>query len=102
MELEVESARVADGLALVVPPPKSRGGRAAVGALQARPTIPTLKESSVNLSSQPPKTAGFTQLTFAETLRPPPSALLEAADRSGRPPPAELAELSPLRLFILE
>ena len=42
MELEVESARVADGLALVVPPPQSRGGRAAVGALQARSPVSTL------------------------------------------------------------
>ena len=42
MQLEVESAGVADGLALVVPPPQRRGGRAAVGTLQARATVPSL------------------------------------------------------------
>ena len=42
MELEVESAGVADGLALVVPPPQRRRRRAAVGALQAGATISTL------------------------------------------------------------
>ena len=42
MELEVESAGVADGLALVVPPPQRRRRRAAVGALQASATISTL------------------------------------------------------------
>ena len=42
MELEVESAGVADGLALVVPPPQRRRRRAAVGALQASPSISTL------------------------------------------------------------
>ena len=42
MELEVESVGVADGLPLVVPPPQRRRRRAAVGALQASPSISTL------------------------------------------------------------
>ena len=42
VEFEVESAGVTDGLALVVPTPQRRGGRAAVGTLQARATVPSL------------------------------------------------------------
>ena len=43
VKFEVESAGVADWLALVVPPPERRGGRAAVGALQARSPVPRLQ-----------------------------------------------------------
>ena len=42
VEFEVKPAGVADWFALVVPPPQRRGGSAAVGALQARPPVPTL------------------------------------------------------------
>ena len=43
VKFEVESAGVADRLALVVPSPEGRGGRAAVGALQASAPVPRLQ-----------------------------------------------------------
>ncbi len=43
MQLEVEPARVANGLPLVVPPPQRGGVGVAVGARKARATIAALK-----------------------------------------------------------
>jgi len=52
VQLVVEAARVADGLALVVPPPQGRVLRAAVGAAEAQSPRGRLKDGALNIKSK--------------------------------------------------